>query len=302
MFQRTIARSVDCAGVGLHTGRRVRMVLKPGPEGSGIRFLRRDLGRRTIPALYTHIADTRYATCLRRGDREVRTVEHLLAAAYGLEIDNLTVELDGPEVPILDGSAAPFVRLLAEAGGITQKRPRKYLLIRRPFEIVDGDKRIQVLPAAGLRLSYAIDFQHPMIPYQEISMTVTPERFLREIAPARTFCRLEEVEQLRSMGLVRGGSLDNAVVVSRDRLLNGQLRFHNEFVRHKILDLLGDLCLAGYRMAGHVVAFRAGHQLHTRFVAELLATPDAWELSTRPVAAPALEAVPVASPVAAPSS
>jgi UDP-3-O-[3-hydroxymyristoyl] N-acetylglucosamine deacetylase len=278
MRQQTIAREVRCTGIGLHTGQRVNLVVKPAAENTGIQFVRRDLGRKAIPALHRHLSDTRYATCLARGEREVRTVEHLLSAAYGLEVDNLTVELDGPEVPILDGSSAPFVRVLSQAGVIRQRRPRRYLVVRKPFEVVDGDSKIQVLPSRGLRISYAIDFQHPMIPYQEISMAMSPDRFLREIAPARTFCRLEEVEQLRSMGLVQGGSLDNAVVVSRDGLLNGNLRFRNEFVRHKILDLLGDLTLAGSRLLGHVVAFRAGHRLHARFIGELLAARGVWDL------------------------
>lgn len=299
MRQQTIARTVRCTGVGLHTGRRVSLALRPAPENSGIQFIRRDLGRKPVPALLGNLSDTSFATCLTKGGREVRTVEHLLSAAYGLEIDNLTVELDAPEVPILDGSAAPFVRLLSQAGIVRQRRTRRYLVVRRPFQIIDRDRTIQVFPSRGLRISYAIDFQHPMIPYQEISMAVTPDRFIQEIAPARTFCRLEEVEQLRAMGLVRGGSLDNAVVVSRDRLLNGNLRFRNEFVRHKILDLLGDLTLAGHRLLGHIVAYRAGHELHARFIGGLLAARGSWDLVTGAVPVPRPESTPLEPVIAA---
>ncbi len=290
IYQQTIAKPIGCSGCGLHTGRQVNMVLKPAPENSGIQFFRKDLGNRPIPALNANLSDTRYATSLSAGGMEVRTVEHLMSAVYGLEIDNLHVELNGPEVPILDGSAAPFVHLLTKAGVVPQRSLRRYLAVRRKVEVVDGDRKIQVFPSSGLRVSYAIDFQHPLIPYQEISMSINPERYLGEIAPARTFCRLEDVKQLRALGLVRGGSLQNAVVVTQNGFLNGNLRYRNEFVRHKILDLLGDLGLAGHRILGHIVAFRAGHALHTRFLTALLSDPEAWELVTRPAPASASEA------------
>lgn len=290
MYQQTITKPVRCSGSGLHTGLPVNMVLKPAPENSGIQFFRKDLGNQPIPALNANLSDTRYATSLASGGVEVRTVEHLMSALYGLEIDNLQVELNGPEVPILDGSAAPFVRLLTQAGVVPQRSLRRYLAVRRKVEVVDGDRKIQVFPSSGLRVSYAIDFQHPLIPYQEISMSITPERYLGEIASARTFCRLEDVKRLRALGLVRGGSLQNAVVVTQNRFLNGNLRYRNEFVRHKILDLLGDLGLAGHRLLGHIVAFRAGHELHTRFLTALLSDPDAWELVTRPFPASENEA------------
>ncbi len=279
MNQTTIATGVSCSGIGLHTGERVRMQLRPAPENTGVVFQRTDLGGPPIPAISGNVSGARFSTCLAASGREVRTVEHLLSAAYGMAVDNLIVEIDGPEVPILDGSAAPYVRLLTRAGIANQSAPRRYLKVRRPIEVSERDSCSRVFPSRHLQISYAIDFEHPSIPYQEFRMTLSPARYQREVAAARTFCRLEDVQRLREMGLGRGGSLNNAVVVSRDGLLNGGLRFRDEFVRHKVLDLLGDLFLAGFPLLGHIVAYRAGHSLHTRLVRKLISTGDAWDFA-----------------------
>jgi len=290
-FMTTIADPVAIRGVGLHGGQRVTMSLRPAPPGTGVVFVRTDLGGVEVPAVVGNLARTSYATTLESGGAVVATVEHLLSAVVGLGIDDLRVELDAGEVPIMDGSAAPMVRLLEQAGVRRSGMPRRVMRIRRPVTVREGDKSISITPGRGLNVRYAIAFNHPAIGASQREFTLRRRTYIRDIAAARTFCRLDEVEALRMAGLARGGSLENALVVDDDGLMNGPLRYRDEFVRHKILDLLGDLALLGASVEGTIHARRAGHDLHTRLVRELVAQPEAWSLVpaapvTRPAAAP----------------
>jgi UDP-3-O-[3-hydroxymyristoyl] N-acetylglucosamine deacetylase len=276
--QRTLRRPIACAGIGLHSGRKVTLSLKPAPAGFGIRFRRTDLGGLEIPATAPHVGGISYATTLARDGATVDTVEHLLAAVVSSGIDNLVVELNTPEVPIMDGSSAPFIYLIQEAGVRRLSAPRQYLKVLRPITLAHGDKHIAVYPADQFKISYSISFDHPMLRHQARTVRVTEDSFAEEIAPARTFCFLKEVEMLRQNGLALGGSLDNAIVIGETGVLNSALRFEDEFVRHKILDAIGDLALVGHPLIGHVVAHRAGHALHTAFAARILEETGAWTL------------------------
>src|SRR5438128_2627281 len=278
--QRTLRRSVSCSGIGLHSGNKVTLSLKPAPADYGIRFQRADLGGLEIPATVTHLGGIRLATGLTREAVSVETVEHLLAALTALGIDNVIVELNTPEVPIMDGSAAPFVYLiLNEAGVKTLPSPKKFLKVLRPISLSQGDKRIALYPSDHFKVTYSISFDHPLIRHQSRTMKITDESFVEEIAPARTFGFLKEVEMLRQKGLALGGSLDNAIVLGETGVLNqNALRFEDEFVRHKILDVIGDLSLVGYPVIGHLVAHRGGHALHTAFASRILEEVDAWRI------------------------
>lgn len=272
MHQRTIAEKVSCTGVGLHTGKPVQLTLHPARADSGIVFVRTDLAHPIeIPATPSALSRTHLATTLGCGDATIDTVEHVLAAVHGLGIDNVRIEVDGPEVPGMDGSAASFVFLLRAAGLFEQAARRRVLRVRHPIEIRDGDRWIRVEPARELRISYAIDFDHPLIGRQKLRDLVVDEgRFERELARARTFGFAEQVAALWRAGRARGASLDNTVVLGGDRVLNrGGLRFPDEFVRHKALDLVGDLALLGARLQGHVRVERGGHALHQRLVLAL---------------------------------
>jgi len=277
--QRTLRRSVSCSGIGLHSGNKVTLSLKPAPADYGIRFQRADLGGLEIPATVTHLGAIQLATGLTREAVSVETVEHLLAALTALGIDNVIVELNTPEVPIMDGSAAPFVYLvLNEAGVKTLSAPKRFLKVLRPISLSQGDKRIALYPSDHFKVTYSISFDHPLIRHQARTMKITDETFVEEIAPARTFGFLKEVEMLRQRGLALGGSLDNAIVLGETGVLNNALRFEDEFVRHKILDVIGDLSLVGYAVLGHLVAHRGGHALHTAFAARILEEMDAWKI------------------------
>jgi UDP-3-O-[3-hydroxymyristoyl] N-acetylglucosamine deacetylase len=278
--QRTLRRPVSCSGIGLHSGNKVTLSLKPAPADYGIRFQRSDLGGLEIPATVTHLGGIRLATGLTREAGSVETLEHLLAALTALGIDNCIVELNTPEVPIMDGSAAPFVYLiLNEAGVKTLTAPKKFLKVLRPISLSQGDKRIALYPSDHFKVTYSISFDHPLIRHQSRTMKITDESFVEEIAPARTFGFLKEVEMLRQKGLALGGSLDNAIVLGETGVLNqNALRFEDEFVRHKILDVIGDLSLVGYPVIGHLVAHRGGHALHTAFAARILEEVDAWRI------------------------
>ncbi len=291
--QRTIAEKISCTGIGLHTGAPVDLTLHPARVNSGVVFVRTDLAHPVeIPAHPAALADTRLATTLGRGTATVGTVEHLLAALCGLGIDNVRVEVNGPELPVMDGSAASFVFLLRAAGCFEQHEARARLHIRRPVEVVDGDRTIRIEPAPTLRVSYLVDFDHPMIGRQRVEdLEITEDVFEQRLCRARTFGFLREVETLWRAGLARGGSLDNTVVLDETRVLNHDgLRFPDEFVSHKVLDLLGDLALLGLPVVGHVHVVRGGHALHQRLVAELVSTPEAWRVEGAEVPfAPALE-------------
>jgi UDP-3-O-[3-hydroxymyristoyl] N-acetylglucosamine deacetylase len=281
--QRTLRRPISCAGIGLHSGRKVTLSLKPAPQDFGIRFRRTDLGGLEIPAGAAYVGRIQYATGLTRDEGMVDTVEHLLAALVSSGIDNAAVELNTPEVPIMDGSAAPFIYLIQEAGVRRLAAPRRYLKVLRPITLSRGDKRIALYPSDHFKVTYSISFDHPLLRHQARTLRITEETFVEDIAPARTFCFLKEVEMLRQNGLALGGSLDNAIVIGETGVLNSALRFEDEFVRHKILDVIGDLALVGYPIIGHVVAHRGGHALHTAFASRILEETDAWRLVEAPL-------------------
>lgn len=290
-YRQTLAAEGSLQGVGLHTGRQLRLTLKPAAPGTGILFVRADAGGATVPASLDHRAPSFYATVLEREGLTVGTVEHLLAALYALGVDDAVVELDGPEVPILDGSSRPFVDLVLGAGRKEHAVPRRYMTVVRPVVVSEAGKRIAAYPCREYRVTYAIEFDHPSLGYQELTASLWREReFVEKLAPARTFTFQRDVEALRRAGLALGGSLDNAVVVGEQGILNPDLRFPDEFVRHKMLDLTGDLALLGYPLRAHVVAFRAGHELHGRLARRLRDARDCWHLSAwEEAAAPAAD-------------
>ncbi|HET8947620.1 MAG TPA: UDP-3-O-acyl-N-acetylglucosamine deacetylase [Candidatus Polarisedimenticolia bacterium] len=262
-------RTVGIEGVGLHSGAQTRVEILPAPVNHGLLFARRDLGGREIPASPEAIGDSSLATTLGRDGASIATVEHLLAALQGLGIDNARIEVDGPEIPILDGSAAPFVNAIRRVGTTAQNAARRPVTVKRPLTVRDGERAILALPSRDFRISYAIDFPHPAIGYQAVALALDEEVFAASIAPARTFCLLRDVQAMRASGRARGGSLDNAVVVGDEGIVGGALRFRDEFVRHKVLDLIGDLALLGAPLQAHVVVFKGGHRLHAQLVRRL---------------------------------
>jgi UDP-3-O-[3-hydroxymyristoyl] N-acetylglucosamine deacetylase len=282
-------------GIGLHSGKKVGLSLRPAPADTGVRFRRTDLDNLEIQATVANLAGIQYATGLSTSGASVDTVEHLMAALISLGIDNVIVELDHPEVPIMDGSGAPFVYLIHEAGVKRLTAPRRYLKVVRPIALSRGDKRIALYPSDHFKITYSISFDHPLLRHQSRTMQMTEASFCEEIAPARTFGFLKEVELLRQNGLALGGSLDNAIVLGETSVLNA-LRFEDEFVRHKILDVIGDLALVGHPIIGHLVAHRGGHALHTAFAARILEEPDTWRLVEAP-SDPASVAMPGGLPV-----
>jgi UDP-3-O-[3-hydroxymyristoyl] N-acetylglucosamine deacetylase len=274
--QQTLRRQVSCAGIGLHSGTKVSLTLKPAPAGTGIVFRRVDLGI-DIPASVAHVKSLHYATVLGHEGATVETVEHLLAALVSAGIDNVIIELSQREVPIMDGSSAPFLYLIQEAGVKRLSAARRYLKVLRPVSVAHGDKHIAIYPSDHFKVSYTISFDHPLLRHQSRTTRITEQSFADDIASARTFGFLKEVEWMRQQGLALGGSLENAIVIGDTGVLNA-LRFEDEFVRHKILDAVGDLALLGHPVLGHVVAHRAGHALHTTLASQLLADADAWTL------------------------
>jgi UDP-3-O-[3-hydroxymyristoyl] N-acetylglucosamine deacetylase len=279
-YRQTLATEVGIEGVALHSGKRVRMRLVPAEPGTGIQFIRSDAGGAMVPATLEFVGPSFYATVIRKDDAVVSTIEHLMAALYALQVDDLSVELDGSEVPILDGSSRPFVDLVLEAGRIESGVERQYVTLVRPLVVTDDEKRIAAYPCSEYRVTYAIDFDHPALGYQELSASLWGEGvFAEKLAPARTFTFESDVEKLRANGLALGGSLDNAVVLGDSGILNSELRFPDEFVRHKMLDLTGDLSLLGRPLRAHVVAYRAGHDLHSRLARKIWEAQDAWYLA-----------------------
>jgi UDP-3-O-[3-hydroxymyristoyl] N-acetylglucosamine deacetylase len=284
VYQATIAHPVLITGIGLHSGQRIHLSLRPAEAGTGVVF-HRTAGDRivSIEAISANVVDTRLATVIGRAGVTVSTIEHLMAALVAFGIDNLHIDIDGPEVPILDGSAGPFAHLLQNAGVRSLSRKRKYLAIRQGITLEEGEKRINIVPSRFFRLTSEISFAHPCIASQSRSLRITAESFQKEIAPARTFGFLGEVEYLKSIGLAQGGSLDNAIVIGEDRVLNPEgLRFSDEFVRHKILDAVGDFSLLGYPILGHIKSCKAGHDINHRMVEKILAAPDCWRLVELP--------------------
>jgi UDP-3-O-[3-hydroxymyristoyl] N-acetylglucosamine deacetylase len=283
--EQTIAAPLEFAGVGLHSGAPVTMRLLPAPAGSGIVFRRTDLDNFEIPANGRNVAKVSYATSLMRQSVLISTTEHLLSACIGMGVDNVIVELDNLELPILDGSALPYVAAFESVGIREQRRKRETLRVLHPIEVREGEKFIGVYPGQGYSISYTIDFPAP-IGQQRTCIDLAAETYGSEIAPARTFGYKADERKLRDMGLIRGASPENAIILGASGPENGPLRFPDEYVRHKVLDLIGDLALAGRRIEGHVVAVRAGHAMHTAFVARLLKDRSAWELAHVPVEAP----------------
>lgn len=279
-LQKTLAGPAQCRGIGLHTGALSRLRLLPAGPDAGIVFRRTDLGDAEIPASWKLLNGTSLSTTLSRGPVSVATVEHILSALHGMGIDNARIDLDGPEVPILDGSAAPFVELIRSAGVRSLDRARRFMTLNRPVRVKDGDKEILALPANDLWTSYVIDFPHPAIGCQSVDQAIDETIYAEAIAPARTFCLLRDVEAMRRAGMARGGSLDNAVVVGEDGIMNGALRLPDEFVRHKVLDLVGDLALLGAPLRAHVLAFKGGHRLHAALVRRIMQSRATWSIGT----------------------
>ncbi|MGA8222366.1 MAG: UDP-3-O-acyl-N-acetylglucosamine deacetylase [Candidatus Acidiferrales bacterium] len=279
-FQLTIQRPVEAEGVGLHTAVRCRMRLVPAPADTGIVFRRVDLDNFEIEAHVRNVARVSYATSLMRQGVLLSTTEHVLAALYSCGVDNVYVELDALELPILDGSAKPFIDLLARAGTRRLRRQRRYIRVIKPLEFSDGDRRIGIYPANEFRVECYVNYAHPSVGPQEVELTVDRETFSRELAPARTFGFVKDFPGLQAMGLIRGGSIENAIVLDDKKIMNGPLRFPDEFGRHKALDLIGDLALVGHPLKARVVAHKAGHALHTQLVTRLLADRSLWVETT----------------------
>ncbi len=286
--QRTLERPVRCKGIGLHTGEKVAMTLYPAPANRGVIFRRTDLpSAPTIEARPEHVVDTQYATTIAKNGASVKTIEHLMSALAGMGVDNVQVDLTGPEVPILDGSAAPFVELLRQAGLRRQFAPKTFLKVRQPITVEVGTRSLRIVPSQRLKVIYTMCFDHPVLGEQTVAMEVGRDRYAREVAPSRTYGFVSDLDMLSRLGLAKGGSLENAVVIGEDGVLNGPLRFPDELVRHKILDLLGDLYLLGKPLVGTIIAHGAGHQLHLQLVhriqEHLGAEPEPFSLSAAAV-------------------
>jgi UDP-3-O-[3-hydroxymyristoyl] N-acetylglucosamine deacetylase len=279
-YEQTIRAAVECSGVGLHSGVSVHMRIVPASPGTGIVFRRTDLDDFQVEATGRNVAKVSYATSLMKKGVLISTTEHALSAFVGMGVDNAFVELDNLELPILDGSALPIVEMIQQVGLRRQKRLRQYLRVLKPVEVREGEKFVGLYPAENFSVCYTINFPHPLIGEESICVDLSRGDYARDIAPARTFGFLHEVEALRNMGLIRGASEENAIVLTADGIKNGPLRFPNEFVRHKVLDLIGDLSLIGHQVLGRVVADRAGHAMHTAMVSRLMRDPSSWELTT----------------------
>jgi UDP-3-O-[3-hydroxymyristoyl] N-acetylglucosamine deacetylase len=279
-YQRTLRREIRLEGIGLHTGYPVRLRLVPAPENTGVVFRRTDLRNFEIEATRAHVAKVSYATTLMKKGVMISTVEHLLSALYGLGVDNVYVDLNSMEVPIMDGSGLVFMEEIDRAGVEHQAALRRYIVIEEPIEVRHGDKVAGVYPDDVPQATYRIDFPHNVIGRQEIHLELSPEAYRRELAPARTFGFIADVEYLKKSGLIRGGSLENAVVLDESGIVNSELRFPDEFVRHKLLDLLGDISLAGYPIIGRLHAEKAGHAIHTALADQIARQKSHYRICT----------------------
>ena len=279
-LQHTIKKNITLVGIGLHSGKEVKLRIKPAPVNSGIRFLRKDVEPQVlIPARIQYVTDVRFATTIGIGNSTVSTIEHLMSAFAGVGIDNAIVELDGPEVPAIDGSAYSFVALLKKAGKKEQAQSRRYLKILKPVAVKNGDSFISAEPCDVMTVTLEIDFDHPMIARQKFSGVINEQVYEDQIARARTFGFLKEVEMMQKNGLALGGSLENAVVLSERSIINEEgLRFPDEFVKHKVLDLIGDLYLIGMPMIAHVQGYKSGHMLHSKLLQAILNDADNYEV------------------------
>ena len=280
--RKTINAGVGIEGVGLHSGIYTKLELHPAQARSGITFVRTDLHGLRIPALQASTTALDYATTVGKDDVSIGTVEHLLAAIVAYGITDIEIHIDGPEIPIIDGSALPFIHLLDAAGIRDLGETVRVFRVRETMEISEGEKSIRIAPSNRLSIRYKIDFPHPSIGRQSVHFDLDSETFAKKIAPARTFGFMRDVEKLRAAGLARGGSVENCIVLDDHHVASGPLRFRDEFVRHKILDLIGDLALIGFPIVGEITANRAGHALHSKFVAKLLSSPHLWIEETRP--------------------
>jgi len=279
-LQRTVKKEISCFSVGLHTGRKINMNIKPAPADTGIVFIRRDLPDvAPIQARYDNVCDTTLATTLGSNGVTVSTVEHLLSAFSGMGVDNAAVELDSFEVPVMDGSAFPFVNMLKEVGTHVQKKNKKLLIIKKPVSVNNGDGSAMFMPSDEFKITYEIDFKHPVIGKQSFDMTFSDEIYEKEICAAQTFGFLKDLEFLQAKGLALGGSLKNAIVLDDKKIINkeGQ-RIENVFVKHKILDAIGDLFLLGMPIIGHFIAYKSGHRLNNLLLGELMAKKECWEI------------------------
>jgi UDP-3-O-[3-hydroxymyristoyl] N-acetylglucosamine deacetylase len=281
-LQRTLRDEVTCTGIGLHTGEKVSMSLRPAPADTGIRFVRTDVkGHPMAEARFHNVSDTTLATTISVNGCKVSTIEHLMAAFFGLGIDNAVVKLEGPEVPIMDGSAAPFVFLIKSAGIKEQKEPKRFIVIKKAFRVDDGNRSVAIYPSKELKISYMIDFEHPLLRNQEYELDFSGRGFVREISGARTFGFLKDVQTLQENGFARGGSLDNAVVIDEFRIINEDgLRFRDEFVRHKILDFIGDISIVGAPIIGHFRVKKSGHFLNQQMLRSLIQSEKYWKMLT----------------------
>jgi UDP-3-O-[3-hydroxymyristoyl] N-acetylglucosamine deacetylase len=280
-LQRTIHNQVTCTSVGLHTGRKISMTVKPAGVNEGITFIRKDVTgeNKRIKASIENVSDTTLATTIGNNGTAISTIEHLLSALRGMGIDNAEIEIDGPEVPVMDGSALPFVNMLKNAGILEQDRGKQFLVIKKAVSVSDGEGWAQLLPASKFRITYEIHFDHPLIGRQTYDLDLSEVAYENEICFARTFGFLKDVEYLQARGLALGGSLKNAVVLDDKQIINKEgLRHPSEFVKHKILDAIGDLYLIGMPIMGHFKAFKSGHKLHFMLLKELLAQPESWQI------------------------
>ena len=280
--QRTLRDNVSCTGIGLHSGEKVRMTIKPAPPDFGIRFIRKDLpGKCSIKACSDNVINTTMCTILGKNGNQVSTIEHLMATFFGFGIDNAIIEIDGPEVPIMDGSSASFIYLLKSAGIKEQKKSKEFILIKKTINIREGNKSITIKPSKKLKISFTIDFHHPLISNQQYDFSFSGKNFIDEISRARTFGFLKDIEALREAGLAKGGSLDNAIVIDDFKVINEDgLRYHNEFVRHKILDFLGDIAVMGTPIIGHFFVNKSGHALNHAMLRKLSSNQKYWKRIT----------------------
>lgn len=278
--QRTLKGVVNCTGIGLHSGEKVNIIIRPAGADTGINFVRTDLpGQPKVKVCFDNVSNTTLATTIGSNGCTISTIEHLMAALFGLGIDNAIVEIDGPEVPIMDGSAAPFIFLFNSTGIKEQKKPKRFMIIKKPFFVEDGNRSISIFPSKRLEISFMIDFSHHLLKNQSYKLAFSGKDFIRKISKARTFGFLNEVQMLKDNGLAKGGSLDNAVVIDDYRILNeGGLRYKNEFVRHKILDFIGDLSVLGIPVIGRFVIKKSGHFLNHLMLKKLVPSKKHWKI------------------------
>jgi len=278
-LQNTLKDEIFISGQGLHSGRSIQMKLRPAPSNTGVVFIRTDKGNVRIKASISSVSDTTFATTLSAEGVRIGTVEHLLAALAGLNVDNVYVEINGPEVPIMDGSSYQFVSRIMDCGIVKQEKAVSYIKILAPVVVMEGHSQIAITPYEGTRITYRLFYTHPAFGEQKMGIDISTSTFINELAPARTFGFLRDVEMLKSRGLAQGGTLDNAIVLDEKEVINRSLlRFKDEFVRHKIMDAVGDLSLIGLPIHGHIIANKSGHTLHVKLLRKILLLRDSWEI------------------------